>query len=169
MTDIKDLNNSEYRWYHKEEMSKIMPFPTERKRLGIKIINYDDLRDKNDSKIKINKERFFNWEIFKRIVENVPYDLNHSIKKKPLQPKDRLHFEKRAKGVCFICGQINNYGSYNKYSIYDYKGTNVSHLHHIIPNGDVDDGNIITLCLHCHQLVHLTLYLTGRWTYGMPL
>jgi len=37
MTDLKLLNDPEYRWYHKEEMSKIIPFKSERDRLGIKV------------------------------------------------------------------------------------------------------------------------------------
>jgi 5-methylcytosine-specific restriction endonuclease McrA len=165
----RELNNPEYRWYHKEEMSKIMPYPTERKKFGIKILDYDKLRNENDLKIILNKNRMFDWTRLKYIVESVPLDLDRSSTKKTFQPKDRLHFESKHRGVCWICGQVNHYGSNNKYSCYTYTGYSVSHLHHIIPNGDISDDNIITLCVHCHQLVHHLLYMTGRWRYGNPL
>lgn len=40
MTTTEQLNDPEYRWYHKEEMSKIMPFTSERNRLGILVLDY---------------------------------------------------------------------------------------------------------------------------------
>lgn len=136
MTDIKLLNDPEYRWYHKEEMSKIMPFPSQRKRLGVTIIDYEKLRSLNDEKIKLCKDRYFDWERLKFVVDSVPSDYDKSGVKKPFTPKDRLHFERRDKGCCFIC---------------------------------VCDTNVITLCVHCHQVVHQLLYLQRKCKYGRPL
>jgi len=170
MTSIKLLNDPEYRWYHKEEMSKIMPFTSERKRLGIKVIDYEFLRDENDKKIKLCTDRDFDWDTFKSVVDRVPDDCNKlNSKKVSLQPKDRLHFERRDMGKCYICDQVNHYGSNNNYSLYTYNSYSVSQLHHIIPNGETSDRNIITLCVHCHQLVHQALYLTGKWRYSRPI
>lgn len=163
------LNDPEYRWYHKDEMSKIMPYPTMRKQYGIKIINYTKLRCENDSKITLCKDRDFRFERLKYILDSVPSTPDKSKRKKKLDPRDRLHFERRGMGTCWICGQINHYGSNNEYSMYDYKGYGVSHLHHIIPNGDATDENIITLCSHCHQVVHHILYLLGKCKYARPL
>jgi len=170
MTDLKLLNDSEYRWYHKEEMSKIMPYISERKRIGVKTLNYPKLRADNDAKIKINKSRCFNWSQLQSLVDRVPDKIDTSIKKGNLDDRDRLHFEKRDKGVCYICNQINYYGSHNPY-LYgkEYASVGVSHLHHIIPNGGATDENIVTLCTHCHQIVHQILYLCGKWRYARPL
>jgi hypothetical protein len=38
----------------------------------------------------------------------------------------------------------------------------------VIPDGDVSDENIVTLCVHCHQIVHQILYVEGRWRYARP-
>lgn len=161
MTDIKLLNDPEYRWYHKDEMSKIMPYTSIRNAMKIKIIDYEKLRKINSYKIKPCKTRKFDWNCLNFFVNEVPYDLGEG-NKKSFSPADRLHFERRDKGVCAICGQINRYGSSSN-------GNGISHLHHVIPNGSINDNNVITLCLHCHQVVHLLLYIDGRWKYSRPL
>jgi hypothetical protein len=169
VTSSYKLNNPEYRWYHKEELSKIMPYRSKRKQLGIKILNYDKLRIDNDNNIHPTKDRSFNWLRLHNIVDIVPDKPDMTRTKKHFDARDRLHFEARDKGKCVICGQINHYGSNNKYSLYEYNNYNVSHLHHILPNGDVTDSNIVTLCTHCHQVVHQILYLCGKWRYARPL
>jgi hypothetical protein len=169
MTDLKLLNDPEYRWYHKEEMSKYMPSVAERKRMGIVTLDYEKLRGVNDSKIVLDKDRCFDWDRLKRFVDIVPKNLDKSNTKVALNTKDRLHFEKRDKGICAICFQVNHYGSNNHFSMYTYSGGGLSHLHHVIPNGGVSDNNIITLCTHCHQVVHQLLYLQGKWRYVRPL
>jgi hypothetical protein len=148
------LNDPEYRWLHKEEMATIMPFVSERNRLGVVVIDYEKRRAENNSTIKPNNERDFDWVIFKSLVERVPYNIDRSKSKTSLQPSDRLHFEKRDRGVCKVCGCVSKY--------------TICHLHHVIPNGDVSETNIITLCVHCHQIVHQALYLTGRWKFSRP-
>ena len=162
MTDIKLLNDPEYRWYHRDEMSKIMPRVSIRKSMGIKIIDYEKLREINSVKIKPCKTRKFDWDSLKFFVNEVPRTLKDS-NKKQFSPADRLHFETRDRGVCAICGQINRYGSSSN-------GYGISQLHHIVPNGPIDDdNNVATLCMHCHQVVHQLLYLDVRWKYARPL
>jgi hypothetical protein len=154
MTDIKLLNNPEYRWNHKEEMSKIMPYISIRNELGIKVINYDKLRQEYLETIKEKKDKSFDWDKFRELVERVPlldtYD--KSLKKTQLNPADMYHFERRDGCECYMCGTVSRY----------------TQFHHIIPYGSVVDDNIVTLCLHCHQLVHLALYMTKRWKFAMP-
>lgn len=163
-----DLNDPEYRWYHKKEMEKIMPYVSERKRLGVIVLDYEKLRAENDMNIHVKTCHNLNWNAFKMLVEIDTEAIDYNEKKKALQPKDRLHFETRDKGLCFICGSIYRYGSCN---VYAYTQTNykLSHLHHIIPNGDTIDDNIVTLCTHCHQMVHQAMYVAGKWRYGRPL
>lgn len=169
MSDVNRLNDPEYRWYHPDEMARIMPYPTERARLGIIVIDYNKLRDDNDANIKLRTIHDLDWAKFKGLIDRIPYGaMNSSRKKETLQPKDRLHFETRDKGVCYLCGSVYKYGSCN---VYAYSDTNykLSHLHHVIPNGNVTDENIITLCTHCHQMVHQAMYVAGKWKYGRPL
>jgi hypothetical protein len=168
MIDIKLVNDPEYRWNHKEEMAQIMPYYSERKKYGVEVLDYNTLRYENSLRIKPTINRRFDWNLFKSVVDMVPDNLDRSKTKESLQPKDRLHFEMRDMGECYLCGQINTYGSNNKYLSYN-GGYRVSQLHHIIPNGRTTDENIITLCLHCHQLVHQILYLLGKWGFAKPL
>lgn len=163
-----NLNDPEYRWYHKEEMAKIMPYYTERKRLGVKIIDYEALRLTNAMKIKEKINHDLNWNAFRKLVEIDINSIDYTKKKSVLQPKDRLHFEVRDRGLCFICGSIYYYGSCNVYA-YTQSNYKMSHLNHIIPNGDTTDENIVTLCTHCHQMVHQALFVAGNWRYGRPL
>jgi hypothetical protein len=162
------LNDPEYRWYHKDEMLTIMPYYTKRKQLGILSLDYAELRVENDSKIIVKTCHDLNWDKFEWLVNRIPNNLDKNKKKEALQPIDRLHFERRDKGVCLICGSTYHYGSCN---VYLYTGTNykLSHLHHIIPNGVISDENITTLCTHCHQMVHQAMYIAGKWKYGRPL
>ena len=94
MTDIKLLNDPEYRWNHKEEMSKIMPYTSIRNKLGIKVINYDKLRQEYLETIKEKKNLELNWDRFRKLVDAVPsldaYD--KSSKKTQLNPADMYHF-----------------------------------------------------------------------------
>lgn len=173
MSDVsKDMldkwNDPEYRWYHKEEMSGLLVYSSERINRGILTINYKELREKNDAIIKERTVHNLNWIKFKELIDRIPNNLDRSDKKTPLTPKDRLHFETRDKGLCYLCGSVYRYGSCNVYSSTQttYK---LSHLHHIIPNGRVTDDNILTLCTHCHQLIHHALFISGKWKYARPL
>lgn len=147
MTDINLLNDPEYRWTHKEEMLKIMPYTSIRNQLGIKVIDYTKLRHEYLSKIKEKRKYELNWERFKQLIFSVPYGLDRSEHKSQLQPKDMYHFERRDGCECYLCGTISRF----------------THFHHIIPNGEVTNENIVTLCHACHDMVHLALYTSGRW------
>jgi hypothetical protein len=169
MTDIKLLNDPDYRWYHKEEMSKIMPYVSIRKQLGIAVLSYDELRYENDSKILVCRREGINWSRLRELVESVPigYHRKSSSAKKQLQPADSFHFEKRDAGICYICGSTYHYGSNNKW-IRMGSGYKNSQLHHVLPDGGVSDCNIKTLCVHCHQIVHQILFVEGRWKFTRP-
>lgn len=127
-----------------------------------------ELRFKNNEKIIEHRELGIDWDRFKELIMRVPGDLDNTKKKIPLQPKDRLNFETRDRGHCYICRSTFPYGSSNVY-LYTTMNYKLSHLHHIIPNGGIEDKNIVTLCTHCHQLVHQALYIEGIWKYGRPL
>jgi hypothetical protein len=162
------FNDPEYRWYHKKEMKEVMTHTSERNRLGLNVINYEVLRSDNDSKIREKRKHNLDWDKFKHLVMGIPDNLDKKKKKGTFQPKDRLHFEVRDKGLCYLCGSTFHYGSCNVYA-YTKTNYNLSHLHHIIPNGDITDENIITLCTHCHQMVHQATFIVGKWKYGRPL
>jgi 5-methylcytosine-specific restriction endonuclease McrA len=125
-------------------------------------------RAKIDEEIVVKRNYRINWDHFKFLVDEIPQNLDKTQKKQPFQPKDRLNFEERDQGECFICGSTFPYGSCN---VYLYTGTNykLSHLHHRIPNGTIQYENIYTLCTHCHQMVHQALFIAGKWKYGRPL
>ena len=156
MTDIELLNDPDYRWNHKEEMSKMMPFHSIRNELGLVVIDYEKLRSDNNSNIKKKVVHKLDWDILRGLTRSVAHDSDKCRTKTGLQPADRYHFEKRDQGVCCVCGTVSKYG---------YEGD--SHLHHVIPNGDVSERNIVTLCKNCHQMVHLALYASGEWKYAM--
>lgn len=164
----KELNDPEYRWYHKKEMAEIMPYFTRRKALGVKILNYEELRTKVDNKIVEVIRHNLDWDRFKFLIDEVPDTHDSNCRKKELNPKDRLHFERRDRGVCFVCGSTYHYGSCNVFA-YVERTYKLSHLHHVDPLGDKSDQNIVTLCTHCHQMVHSAMFVSGKWKYGRPL
>jgi len=165
-------DDPEYRKQHSEKMKKVQADIKLQKISGIILPNTETIiqqkRMENDLLIVSERNQSLDWKKFKYLIDHIPRNCKRGKKKTPLQPKDRLHFEVRDKGVCYICGSIYHYGSCNVYAYRDitYK---LSHLHHIIPNGNVSDNNIVTLCTHCHQLVHQAMYISGKWGYGRPL
>jgi len=76
MATIDEINDPEWRWQHKEEMSKIMPFQSERIRLGIIVINYTKLRQNYLSTIKESISHNLDWDRFKYLIDIVPYNLH---------------------------------------------------------------------------------------------
>ena len=130
--------------------------------------NVRKLREENNETIIEYRNMDLNWDRFKRIIVEFPLNLDKDKQKEILKPKDRLKYEVRDKGRCYICGSIYPYGSCNVY-LYTKTNYKLSHLHHIIPNGSIEDSNIITLCTHCHQMVHQALYINGVWNYARPL
>jgi predicted HNH restriction endonuclease len=126
-----------------------------------------EARSKLGDKIVEHKNFDIDWDWFKRLVY-APEQSERNKTKVALQPKDRLKYEERDKGICRICGSTFYYGSSNMYlsNTRDYK---LCHLHHVIPNGGIEDYNIVTLCTHCHQMVHQAMYVAGTWKYSRPL
>jgi len=125
-------------------------------------------RSKLGDKIIEHKNFGIDWNRLKFLVYAPEHIHDRNKPKVSLQPKDRLKFEKRDKGVCFICESVFYYGSSNMYisNTRDYK---LCHLHHVIPNGGIDDNNIVTLCTHCHQMIHQAMYIAGTWKYARPI
>ncbi len=171
MMDISKLNDPEYRWQHKYELARAYPNIHHRKLLGIKTLDYSTLRHELAITIREEIIREIDWNKLQHLVNLVPPGCIRSLKKKEqLTPADRYHFELRDRGKCFICGSTHGYGSNNPYISNSRSGTTkMSHLHHIIPNGEVTDKNITTLCGGCHQLVHMALYVAGKWRYAHPI
>jgi 5-methylcytosine-specific restriction endonuclease McrA len=125
------------------------------------------LRSDNDELIKERRVIGLDWTRFRNLVDiQIPEKIKNQTKE-TLNPSDRLKFETRDGGVCYICGSVYHYGSCNMYSGL-YGTCKLSHLHHIIPNGTVNDNNIVTLCTHCHQMVHQAMYISGVWKYARP-
>lgn len=104
-----------------------------------------------------------NWAHLNQLTDKVPYGLDLSIKKKQVQPKQKEQFQKEDRGICYVCGIIDSYGAMH-HPIYNFAGHH--NLHHIIPNGPATRENIVTLCHHCHVLVHTILFITGKWRYS---
>ena len=114
-------------------------------------------------------ETGIDWKVLDELMQVVPYECWKSgHKKQNLTLADHLHFETRDKGCCKMCGRIAPYGSNNIYSQYKYTSC-YSQLHHVIPNEKISDANVVTLCIHCHQIIHLLLYVDRRWRYAKPL
>ena len=123
-------------------------------------------RSELDENIKVNVVKNIDWSRFKYLI-----DIDHGWHgRKSFSACDRLKFEERDRGVCYICGSTYPYGSSNKYLVSSgNRNYKQCHLHHRIPNGLNVDGNIFTLCTHCHQMVHQALYISGKWSFARPL
>lgn len=147
MTSAIELNDPEYRWYHKKEMKEILTSYHKRKELGVIVICYQDLREKYLNSIREVESRSLDWIRFKLLVDMVPLGLDRDKKKGNLEIRDMLHFERRDACKCYICGRVSRF----------------TQFHHIMPNGDISDENIVTLCYACHQMVHLSLHVAHKW------
>jgi 5-methylcytosine-specific restriction endonuclease McrA len=141
----------------------------EQRAKGILPTDYAKLRGENEILIKENRNNVINWDRLRKLIYIKPRYKDRDNKKVALQPKDRLKYEIRDKGECYICGSTFHYGSCNKYLCNGTVTYKLSHLHHIIPNGDTSEENIVTLCTHCHQIVHQMMYIAGTWKYARPL
>jgi len=95
----------------------------------------------------------FNWEYLKHLIDIVPYDLDKSKKKKIIPKETKIRIRKRDNNKCKICGKEDKLGN---------DGVSILHTHHIIPNKDNDDDNLVTLCKYCHQTVHDILFVIGK-------
>jgi 5-methylcytosine-specific restriction endonuclease McrA len=108
------------------------------------------------------RETRINFEKLLSLVYAVPHGLyqeTSTIKKGFVPIKLREEITKRDKLTCQICGLVDTYGCINPYITLEGK----LQIHHIIPNGKSSLENLITLCKDCHAVVHLLLYIDGRW------
>ncbi|MCK4526113.1 HNH endonuclease [candidate division WOR-3 bacterium] len=110
------------------------------------------LRSEQGYKNHLSKEHevrgneIFNYDRFLFLTRDVTNELKWSIKKEGI-PKDiRQEINKRDRGRCYICERFKHYT-----------------IHHRIPNGEANKENLFTLCLRCHNLVHIVLFLDGKW------
>ncbi|MDD1778274.1 MAG: HNH endonuclease [Candidatus Helarchaeota archaeon] len=131
----------------------------------------------------------YNFQLLKELIERVPDGANigREIRKETLNKKTRDKIVERDERTCQLCGYVDEkiteyhysdrYGSLKstlseefakKHSLIGdfrkheyYPG--LVQVHHIIPWGDSSDSNLITLCFHCHNAVHLILCRAGKW------
>jgi 5-methylcytosine-specific restriction endonuclease McrA len=102
------------------------------------------------------------YEILLKITRDVPEGLKIIAKetgrKAEQIPKNmREIITIRDNLTCQVCGKKDDYG--NKH--WDIPGD--LNIHHIIPNGSATEENLITLCKHCHTIVHHLLFVSGKW------
>lgn len=104
-----------------------------------------------------------NWNTLYMLTWGIPDNLDKTSKKEQIPRKVRDLVRARDNLTCIMCNKVdlNGYGYKNIYN------GNLGRLqmHHIIPNGSATEENIVTLCNHCHQIVHGILYVEGKWRY----
>ena len=94
------------------------------------------------------------YELFIRLTKDVPLGLDRLQVKEKLTSKAVLGLILRRDGVmCRLCGETC--------------GGLERSIHHILPNGKVDEANLITLCRWCHQVVHLVLWRDKKWKFPL--
>ncbi|MFX1503464.1 MAG: HNH endonuclease [Promethearchaeota archaeon] len=87
-------------------------------------------------------------ETLKKILIDIPETLDKSKKKEKISQETIQQIKIRSKNICELCG---NYKS--------------KRTHHIIPNGLANEENLIDLCIHCHEAIHLLLYTSKKWKF----
>ena len=100
------------------------------------------------------------YEIFLELTRDVPMGLDRATKKEQVDKTMRDIIYQRDGFVCAMCSS-----EYNQYAT-DHRSENHQegvHIHHIIPNGSATPCNLVTLCEECHDLVHVMLYVDGKW------
>jgi hypothetical protein len=100
------------------------------------------------------------YEILLELTRDVPMGLDRATKKEQVDKTMRDIIYQRDGFVCAMCSS-----EYNQYAT-DHRSENHQegvHIHHIIPNGSATPGNLVTLCEECHDLVHVMLYVDGKW------
>lgn len=89
----------------------------------------------------------FNWDLLLKLTRDIPNNLDIT-KSKEVIPKDVSEFIRNRDKVCKLCGSSKDLV-----------------VHHIIPNGPSTPDNLILLCRRCHYVVHLLLWVSGKWKY----
>ena len=90
-----------------------------------------------------------NFEVLIRILD-IPINLDRNKQKEAIPTGMRGEIYERDNMTCQLCGKT------------DLENPNI---HHIIPNGLASHNNLITLCKHCHDAIHLLLYTSKKWKY----
>lgn len=96
----------------------------------------------------MKKVKNMNFELLKKIVIDVPENLDRTKKKETIEREIQILIKNRSNNTCELCG---NYPS--------------KLIHHIIPNGASSLDNLIDLCRNCHDAVHVLLFTSGKWKY----
>jgi len=91
-----------------------------------------------------NQNNYFDFKLFLHCTSGMN-TFNSGIRTK-ISKDVRDKILERDKGCCALCGQYKRYV-----------------IHHIIPDGDNSQENLITLCIGCHTLIHRVLFLQGKW------
>ena len=89
------------------------------------------------------------YELLIKLI-SIPDHLDRKKKKEFVAKLVREEIYKRDYMICQLCGR-------------DESGN--LQVHHIIPNGTATPDNLITLCKHCHDAVHMLLYTSKKWKY----
>ncbi|NVM19588.1 MAG: hypothetical protein HWN80_17935 [Candidatus Lokiarchaeota archaeon] len=89
-----------------------------------------------------------NVELFKKLIVDIPEDLDRTKQKENINSDISQKIKTRSNNVCELC---KNYAS--------------KKIHHIIPNGLSNEENLIDLCDHCHNAIHLLLYTSKKWKF----
>ncbi|MFX1399027.1 MAG: hypothetical protein ACFFAS_18530 [Promethearchaeota archaeon] len=87
-------------------------------------------------------------EIFKKLIIDIPTNLDRNQMKEKVDEDITRLIKSRSKGVCELC---KNYKS--------------KKIHHITPNGPANEENLIDLCNHCHDAIHLLLFTAKKWKF----
>jgi len=95
---------------------------------------------------RIVKEGLIDINMFDRLVNKIPW-FNADMEKQLYDKELRDAVFKRDSDACQLCKGNCGYGNL--------------HCHHIIPNGPATMANLITLCVFCHDKVHLFLSKKG--------
>ena len=96
----------------------------------------------------------YNLDLLLQLTRDIPDGLDKKQKRKQIPPKMKPIIRERDNNTCKICGLVNS-----------NKITTTFHLHHILPTGEAEPSNLLLLCQHCHNTVHLMLYRMGKWRY----
>ena len=94
------------------------------------------------------------------LTRNIPDNLDRKTKKEVISKKVREVIVERDKYTCQLCSHSDKEHGYGNVQ-YGIAGS--LHIHHIIPNGKATESNLVTLCDKCHKVIHLLLYLDGKW------
>lgn len=100
------------------------------------------------------------YSVLLKLTRDVPSGLDRTIKKEVVNKTDRDMIYQRDGFTCALCNVVYNRYATDLRTKHHQAGVQI---HHIIPNGTATPDNLITLCEECHDLVHMVLYVDGKW------